>query len=527
MSEPIAIYLRISQEDIGLKTDSKSESESISNQRNLLTDYVKTNFPGREIIEFCDDGWSGKNFQRPAVSDMLAQVKAGIIKCIVVKDLSRFGRDYIEVGNYISRVFPFLGVRFIALGDGYDSIRPQDVDSINTSFKTLIYDLYSRELSRKVRAAKRRKAEQGDWVCGFTPFGYIKDPQNINHLIADPESAKTVRRIFLMAVSGMGSIEITRTLNAENVLTPMMHKLNIGTNQPFMTCINEDNFWMQSAVARILRDERYTGKNIYGKRTRDIIGNSHTIQTSRDSWVVVGESHDAIITQEEYAKAQNALRKYHELHCTPKSNHPLRGKLVCGVCGHIMCRSNGKEAHYYCKTPKQTEAYPCHDNILPEADMIDIVLVAIRNLARLAVELEKILATKQDSVQLDRKELFKSLQSLQQQKAQLGDRLKTLYEAFVDRTISRDEYIGQKQTLSLQLEEHDRQIVALEKKVNCLDAPDNNTAIEAVKHYTAVDVLSDELSAQLLERAKVYPNGELEIQLNFQNELEALAQAIK
>lgn len=283
---------------------------------------------------------------------------------------------------------------------------------------------------------------------------------------------------------------------------------------------------MQSAVARILRDERYTGKNIYGKRTRDIIGNAHTIQTRRDSWVVVDESHDAIITQEEYAKAQNALRKYHELHCSPKSNHPLRGKLVCGVCGHIMCRSNSKEAYYYCKTPKQTEAYPCHDNILPEADMIDIVLVAIRNLAHLAVELERILATKQDNVQLDRKEQFKALQSFQQQKAQTNDSVKALYEEFVDGIISRDEYVSKKQSLSLRLEEYSQKIAALEDKTSILNTADNSIAIEAVKHYTAVDTLSDELSAQLLELAKVYPNGELEIQLNFQNELEALARAI-
>lgn len=506
MREAIAIYLRISQEDVGLRTNTKEESESISNQRHLLTDYVESHFPSHEIVEFCDDGWSGKNFQRPAVSDMLAQVKEGKIKCIVAKDLSRFGRDYLEVGNYITRVFPFLGVRFIALGDGYDSIRPQDVDSINTSFKTLIYDLYSRELSRKVRAAKRRKAEQGDWVCGFTPFGYIKDPENINHLIADPESSKTVWRIFQMAVNGMGSTEITRTLNAENVPTPMMHKLNVGTSQRFLTCINEDNFWMQSTVVRILRDERYTGKNIYGKRTRDIIGNSHTIQTSRSSWVVVNESHDAIIALEDYEKAQHSLRKFHEQHCTPKSNHPLRGKLVCGVCGHIMCRSNGKEAYYYCKTSKHTDAYPCHDCVLPEAEIKDIVLTAIRSLARCAVELERLLATKQHGVQLDRKERFKALQLLQQQIAQLNNRVKILYEEFVDGVVTRDEYVSKKQAISSQLEEHELQIAALEEKSSCFDTPDNNkVAIEAFKSYAEVNTLSDELSAQLLGRVEVHP----------------------
>ena len=155
-----AIYLRISSEDIDLKTGEKDESESISNQRRLLRDYVSAHadLSGSEILEFCDDGWSGTNFERPAIKELLEQVKRGKINCIVVKDLSRFGRDYITVGDYISRVFPFLGVRFISVNDGFDSINPQDIDSLDTSFRTLIYDLYSRDLSRKVRSARKARA---------------------------------------------------------------------------------------------------------------------------------------------------------------------------------------------------------------------------------------------------------------------------------------------------------------------------------------------------------------------------------
>jgi len=165
----VATYLRLSNEDIDLKDTNKAESESISNQRGLVRGFIGSHpeLAEAEIIEFCDDGWSGKNFDRPGVTEMLEQVKQGKINCIVVKDLSRFGRDYLIVGNYISRVFPFLGVRFISVNDGFDSSRPQDIDSLDTSFKTLIYDLYSRELSRKVKSAKRQRAEPvcPVWVC--------------------------------------------------------------------------------------------------------------------------------------------------------------------------------------------------------------------------------------------------------------------------------------------------------------------------------------------------------------------------
>ena len=159
----VAMYLRLSSEDIDLKSGDKTESESISNQRGLLKEFLRgrPEFTGAEILEFCDDGWSGKNFERPAFVQMMEQVKTGKIHCIVVKDLSRFGRDYLVVGNYISRVFPFLGVRFIAVNDGFDSTRQADIDSLDTSFKTLIYDLYSRELSQKVKSAKRQRAAKG------------------------------------------------------------------------------------------------------------------------------------------------------------------------------------------------------------------------------------------------------------------------------------------------------------------------------------------------------------------------------
>ena len=169
----IAMYLRLSSEDGDLRDSGKAESESISNQRALLQNFIRSHaeFAGAEIREFCDDGWSGKNFERPGFVQLMEEVKAGGIQCIVVKDLSRFGRDYLIVGNYISRVFPFLGVRFIAVNDNFDSTRQADIDSLDTSFKTLIYDLYSRELSGKVRSAKRQRAEKGLFLSPFAPYG--------------------------------------------------------------------------------------------------------------------------------------------------------------------------------------------------------------------------------------------------------------------------------------------------------------------------------------------------------------------
>ena len=176
----IGKYYRLSSEDDDLNRSGKLESNSISNQRTLVESFIARTpeLADAETIEYFDDGWSGKNFDRPEVQRMLADVREGRINCIVVKDLSRFGRDYLTVGNYISQVFPFLGVRLIAINDGFDSIRPTDIDSLETSFKTILYDLYSRDISRKVRNAKTQRAKRGDFQSPFSPFGYRKDPEN-------------------------------------------------------------------------------------------------------------------------------------------------------------------------------------------------------------------------------------------------------------------------------------------------------------------------------------------------------------
>ena len=177
----IAKYLRLSSEDGDMKASAKNESNSIANQRNLIDSYISSHrdFDGASVIELCDDGWSGTNFDRPAMQNLLRMVKCGEIQCIIVKDISRFGRDYLTVGNYISQVFPFLGVRFIAINDGLDSVRTTDVDSLETSFKALLYDLYSRDLSRKIRSSLTIRAKQGFFLSPYAPYGYRTQKSSI------------------------------------------------------------------------------------------------------------------------------------------------------------------------------------------------------------------------------------------------------------------------------------------------------------------------------------------------------------
>ena len=188
------------------------------------------------------------------------------------EDLSRFGRNYKETGNYLERIFPFLGVRFISVNDRFDSINPQDIDSLDTSFRTLIYDLYSRDLSRKVKSAKKARAECGAFLSPYAPYGwYVKDPEDKNHLLVDEEAAVVIRRIFQRAADGLKAWEIAAELNGDGICSPKTYKVNAGYTRTPWRSIQEENFWTVGLITKILRDERYIGKVVYRKRIRDIV----------------------------------------------------------------------------------------------------------------------------------------------------------------------------------------------------------------------------------------------------------------
>ena len=523
-----AIYLRISSEDADLRTGEKDESESISNQRSLLREYVCSHagLSGSEILEFCDDGWSGTNFERPAVKELLEQVKRGQINCILVKDLSRFGRDYLTVGDYISRVFPFLGVRFISVNDGFDSSNPLDIDSLDTSFRTLIYDLYSRDLSRRVKSAKKARAERGAFLSPYAPYGYVKDPVDKNHLLIDAEAADVIRRIFQMAADGAKTWEIAAVLNGDGVSSPKNYKAEAGCTRKPWRSIQEYNFWTANVVAKFLRDERYIGKTVFGKRSRDIVGSAHTVKISRNDWIVVPDRHEAIVSETLFEKAQAVMREYREFDVTSASGNPLKRKVICGVCGHAMQRGGGKNPSYRCATKRLNTGFDCSEDRIPEADILEAVIDTIQVYAQYAVSIDRLLQTRQEQRQLDRKQAQRQLQTLQSRKAQLDERLQDLYEHLVEGEISREIFAAQKKSMTTQAEEISRTILELERKISGSD-DSGNAVIEQFKSYAGITALTKEISTELLQSVTIYPDGRMDIRLNLADEIKALMETLR
>ena len=291
-----ALYLRLSRED-----GDKTESDSIANQRTLLEAYTADHPELCIVDEFVDDGYSGSNFERPAFQNLFRELEQGTINCILVKDLSRFGRNYIEVGRYLERIFPVMRVRLIAVTDNYDSQSAwKTSDSIMVPMRNLLNDAYCRDISVKIKSQLAVKRKRGDFVGSFATYGYQKDPSNHTKLIVDELAAETVQDIFLWKISGMNNQRIADRLNAKKVPSPAARKLQSGTKLSLHFRKSDEPPWSAKAVDRILHNEVYIGKLVQGKTRRLDYRSKKKIKNHKDAILALKKVHDA-----GYIKVQN------------------------------------------------------------------------------------------------------------------------------------------------------------------------------------------------------------------------------
>ena len=389
----LAKYIRLSSADEDAHYGDKSESNSVRHQRMLLDHYLDTHpeFRGWTVLEFQDDGRSGTNFERPGIKALLDKVRRRGIDCVIVKDFSRFGRNYVEVGNYLEQVFPFLGVRFISINDGYDSKdHPYGVaGDINSGLRNIINELYSRDLSQKVKDARQQYARRGQCVAAYPIYGYVKSAQDRRMLIIDEPAAETVRRIFEWYIAGQTPAEIARRLNWEKVATPSQRKRELGSKRQSWNSQRPQNEWEGTAIIRILHDERYTGKLIGLKTTRMELGNQNSSRKqAKEDWVVVPNAFEPIVTQECYDMAQAQLSK---LRRTPQRQKPgasirlFTRKLKCGECGLALHRHEIEQGVYFsCGGSAWNSGKACRSIRLFEKDLIRTILASIRFQAQLA-----------------------------------------------------------------------------------------------------------------------------------------------
>ncbi len=337
----IAKYLRLSLED-GDLDEAKDESNSISNQRKLLDYYIEQHpdLSGAKILEFVDDGYSGTSFDRPGVQKLLQMVKENKISCIMIKDFSRWGRDYIMVSDYLEQIFPFLQVRVISVNDNYDSATiTSTAGNIEVGFTNIMHDMYSKDLSRKLLVSKRQLFEAGKYHSSYPFYGYLKSTTEKYHLEIEPEAAGVVKKIFRWYAAGSSTKEIAQKLNRTDTMTPLLWLVKFcGFKPRFEKGSTKGTRWTSSSVMHILKDERYTGKCIYGKTKVAKIGSRKLIKQPESEWFVVPNRFPVIITQALFDKTA-AIRKSRARTKVKKGEPSPRiflGNIRCGHCKLLL-----------------------------------------------------------------------------------------------------------------------------------------------------------------------------------------------
>ncbi|MCD7765076.1 MAG: recombinase family protein [Lachnospiraceae bacterium] len=517
-----AKYLRISRDD-----GDKAESDSIGGQRNLIDDYIRQHKELKSCGEYVDDGFSGTNFDRPSFQRMIEDAKKKKINCIIVKDLSRLGRNYIETGKYMNQIFLLLGIRLIAITDHYDSMaESDDADQIIVPFKNLINDAYCRDISIKIRSQLDTKRKNGQFIGSFTTYGYRKDEKNRNHLVVDEYAAGIVRTIFQMKKEGVSQQHIADYLNGMGVLPPTEYKRSCGMNYNNGFRIGENPVWSAATVTRILRNEVYTGMVVQGK-FRKINYKVHKLQEiGEDEWIRVPDMHEAVIPQETFDCVQELLERDTRTAPEEEAVNLFSGMLRCGDCGQNMVRratkKNGKKYFYYhCSTYKRGDG--CTSHIISEEKLKTAVLGAIRDQVELLVEAETILSAigNLPEKRIGVKTLDNQLAQLHKEEERyLGLKAK-LYQDMQEHVVSAEEYTQISQRFKKKIEDVRQSIAEVEAKRKRIlsDARRTRPWIEEFKAFQNIESLDRSVLISLVRGITVYGKDSIKIEFRYEDEM--------
>lgn len=517
----LVMYMRISAEDQEKHTGRRDESNSITNQRTLLEGYIKNSpeLAQYDPMEVCDDGYSGTNLNRPGMRRLLGMAREGQVGCILVKDFSRFGRDYLMVSDYIDQIFPFMGIRFISVNDHYDSAVCKGTTSgVDMAFRNVLYGYYSQDLSTKVKSGKRTKAEKGAFLSPFAPIGYQKSPGDKNRLVVEPVGAVIVRKIFGMAGTGMGVMQITRVLNREGIPTPGQVKAMQGKHHKRWSDTGGKKTWDNSVVLDILRDERYLGKNIYGKQGRVGVGSPRIQGNMQGDWIKVDGCHEPIVSADEFRAAHKNIHEYVQRGRGKSVPHLFSRKLRCMDCGHSLWYLDKAVPYYRCMTWKNVGDCACMGVRLKETELAETVLATMQLYIRVLLDGKGSAGKDGDSGCIP--ELRRRLAALQAENKRNQERKAMLYDRFADGEIGRDEFQNAQGVILRQQEEGQQRYEQMQRELLRLErlADTGRTQGKQWKDYQGAKELTREMVEEFVERIDVYTDGSIRIQWKFGEE---------
>lgn len=506
MSYTTAIYLRLSDDDNDLDTI-KTESSSIAGQRIIINDFINshTELKKSNLIEYCDDGYSGVNFSRPSVIKLLDDVKSGIINCIIVKDLSRFGRNLIEVGNYLEQIFPIFNIRFIAINDNYDSSTKNSCTSnIEIAFRNLMNEEYSRDISAKVKATKKIQKKQGLFIGGAAPYGYKAENKN---LVIDECAADIVKKIFEMAEMEISFINIAKALNSEN----------IPSRSNYSGRSSKKNYWKAKDISNILHNRVYVGTLINNRKKS--ISPRVVKENSVQDWIIFENHHEAIIDAKTFERVQKCFNK-----STPRNKskcfyEEFKRKVYCKGCGKVLQRHYISNSHFKNKETKSF-FYKCdygiYDNCCTERVYIEHLKEIVTNFLNTYLNIisNKIKAIKQKQTEIKNKAL-KNISDIDAEIKQIESTILMEYTNYRGNVISKDEFVSRREKLSNKI----HTLKLKKEKINSdLKAPEIITETEKIlKDFFDYKTITDEMIGELVNKIYISSNSKIEIEVNFKD----------
>lgn len=525
------MYLRLSEQD-----GDKKESNSIGNQRALIREYLKSHPEIQVYDERIDDGVSGVDFNRPGFQKMMADVREGKVNCIIVKDLSRFGRNFIESGKYIQQIFPFMGIRFIAINDGYDSLYSNpSTDNLLVPVKNLMNDSYSRDTSVKIRSHLDVKKQNGEFVGAFAVFGYQKSPEDRHKLIIDDFAAGVVRDIFRWKIEGISQDGIANRLNRAAIPAPAEYKKLCGMKYKSGLQFKPRSEWSATAVGRILRNAVYIGRLEQGKRVRPNYKVKTSVLRDKDEWICKDDAHEPIVSEDDYEIVNRLLDVDCRVAPDEECVYLLSGLIFCGDCKQGMVHktvvSGGKKYRYYVCSTNKADKRACTLHNISVPHLVAIIEEAIRSHIAAVLNIEKMLEyiAHLPTHTSEAQKIDRQLETLN---ADLERNMKYKMAAFEKRMEGKiSEAMFQEYT-----EIYEKKCVdiraAIDNRQKALNDVLNNHApqsawIEHFKAYQNMEHLDRIMAVKLIDRIYIYEDKRIEVEFRYRSEFESAVSYIE
>ena len=513
------LYIRLSRED-----GDKLESESVATQKAILERFIAEHPTINLHDYYIDDGWSGTDFERPAFQRMMADITTKKINCVIVKDLSRFGRNYVEAGKYLETVFPLFKIRFISVNDMIDGTEnPSSINNIIVQFKNIINDEYCRDISMKVRSALDVRRRQGKFIGSFAAYGYKKDENDHNKLIIDEPAAEIVRKIYAKFIDGYSIIGITRELNEQGIPNPSSYK----------KLHNCSGLWSDSTVRRILSNELYIG-NLVQKKNEVISYKIHVSKAvEQKNRIVVENTHEPIISQADFYKVQALLKRDTRTSPNKGKLSVLSGFIKCADCGRAMQKRTVRQGtkiyeYYVCSNYKKNHLCTKHavrTEILEEA-----VITFLNRYIKLAVDLDRLNdKINKELINSDKSKRLNALITAKRQEIERSNKiLVDIYPDYKSGLIGREQYLALKEKYENVVSKSKEEIMQLESELKTFETENYATEfITSLKKYDGFEKLTREIIVELIENIFIHESGEIEIKLKCRDELDSTAKLLR